>query len=57
MQSAEATGWLFLLIPLVAYFVAVTITNAFYSRYFIGVIPGVAVAFAISLYRYFRKAA
>lgn len=57
MQSAEATGWLFLLIPLAAYFVAVTITNAFYSRYFIGVIPGVAVAFAISLYRYFRKAA
>jgi len=57
MQSAEATGWLFLIVPLVAYVVAVTITNAFYSRYFIGVIPGVAVAFAISLHRYFRKAA
>ncbi len=57
MQSAEATGWLFLLIPLAAFFVAETITNAFYSRYFIGVVPGVAVAFAISLYRYFRKAA
>jgi len=57
MQSAEATGWLFLLIPLAAFFVAETLTNAFYSRYFIGVIPGVAVAFAISLYRYFRKVA
>lgn len=57
MQSAEATGWLFLTIPLAAYVVAETITNAFYSRYFIGVIPGVAIAFAISLHRYFRKAA
>lgn len=57
MQSAEATGWLFLIVPLAAFLVAATITNAFYSRYFIGVIPGVAVAFASSLHRYFRKAA
>ena len=57
MQSAEATGWLFLLIPFAAFFIAETLTNAFYSRYFIGIIPGIAVAFAISLYRYFRKAA
>jgi hypothetical protein len=30
-------------------------TNAFYSRYFIGVLPGVAVAFAFTLWRHFRK--
>ena len=57
MQSAEATGWLFLIVPLIAFVVAETITNAFFSRYFIGIVPGVTVAFAISLYRYFRRAA
>ncbi len=46
MQSAEAIGWLFLTIPLAAFLVAEWKTNAFYSRYFIGVLPGVAVAFA-----------
>ena len=30
-------------------------TNAFYSRYFIGVLPGVAVAFAVCLWRRFRQ--
>jgi hypothetical protein len=54
MQPAEATGWLFLAIPLAAFVVAVWKTNAFYSRYFIGVLPGVAVAFAFMLWRHFR---
>jgi hypothetical protein len=54
MQSAEAVGWLFLSIPLAAFVVAEWKTNAFYSRYFIGVLPGVAVAFAFLLWRYFR---
>jgi Dolichyl-phosphate-mannose-protein mannosyltransferase len=54
MQSAEAVGWLFLVIPLAAFFVAEWKTNAFYSRYFIGVLPGVAVAFAFLLWRHFR---
>ncbi len=55
MQPAEATGWLFLAIPLAAFVVAVWKTNAFYSRYFIGVLPGVAVAFAYMLWRHFRR--
>lgn len=57
MQSAEAIGWLFLGIPLAAFLVAEWKTNAFYSRYFIGVIPGVAVAFSCFLWRHFRRAA
>ena len=55
MQSAEAVGWLFLSIPLAAFLVAEWKTNAFFSRYFIGVIPGVAVAFAFLLWRHFRR--
>jgi hypothetical protein len=55
MQPAEAIGWLFLGVPLAAFFVAEWKTNAFYSRYFIGVLPGVAVAFAFALWRHFRK--
>ncbi len=57
MQSAEAIGWLFLGIPLAAFVVAEWKTNAFYSRYFIGVLPGVAVAFAFCLWRHFRRVA
>ncbi|HLI62201.1 MAG TPA: glycosyltransferase family 39 protein [Terriglobales bacterium] len=56
MQAAEAVGWLFLSIPLAAFVVAEWKTNAFYSRYFIGVLPGVAVAFALLLWRHYRKA-
>lgn len=55
MQSAEAIGWLFLAIPLAAFVVAEWKTNAFYSRYFIGVLPGVAVAFASLFWRHFRR--
>jgi hypothetical protein len=55
MHSAEAIGWLFLAIPPAAFVVAVLKTNAFYSRYFIGVLPGVAVAFAFLLWRHFRR--
>lgn len=56
MPSHEAIGWLFLTIPLAAFLVAEIKTNAFYSRYFIGVLPGVAVAFAILVWRNFRRA-
>ena len=55
MGSVEAVGWLFLGIPLAAFVVAEWKTNAFYSRYFIGVLPGVAVAFACLLWRHFRR--
>ena len=57
MSSHEAVGWLFLAIPLAAFVVAEWKTNAFYSRYFIGVLPGVAVAFAFLVWRHFRKVA
>ena len=56
MQSMEAIGWLFLSIPLIAFVVAEWKTNAFYSRYFIGVLPGVSVSFAFLLWRHLRKA-
>jgi hypothetical protein len=55
MPSAEVIGWLFLGIPFAAFVVSMK-TNAFYSRYFIGVLPGVAVAFAVFLWRHFRRA-
>jgi hypothetical protein len=54
MQSAEAIGWLCLTIPLGAFIVSFE-TNAFYSRYFMGVLPGVAVAFSVLMWRHFRR--
>ncbi len=56
IQSGEAIGWLFLVIPLVGFLLAEWKTNAFYSRYFIGVLPGVAVAFSYWVWRHFRSA-
>lgn len=55
MPPPEVIGWLFLAIPLAAFIVSMK-TNAFYSRYFIGVLPGVAVAFAVFLWRHFKRA-
>jgi len=54
MSSGERTGWFFLLIPLVGFVGAVVVTNAFHPRYFIGMLPGVAVAFAAAIYRIFQ---
>jgi len=55
MEEGEAIGWLFLTIPLLGFVLAELGTNAFFSRYFICVLPGVAVAFACLLWRNFRK--
>jgi hypothetical protein len=55
MEEREAIGWLFLTIPLIGFVLAELGTNAFFSRYFICVLPGVAVAFACLLWRNFRK--
>jgi hypothetical protein len=55
LESGEAIGWLFLTIPLIGFVLAELGTNAFFSRYFICVLPGVAVAFACLLWRNFRK--
>jgi hypothetical protein len=54
MQSAEALGWLFLAIPLAGFIAAELKTNAFAVRYFLGIVPGVAVAFACCMRRQFR---
>ena len=54
MHAGEMIGWLFLVIPLVGFLLAEWKTNAFFSRYFIAVIPGVAIAFSGWVWRYFR---
>lgn len=54
MQPAERVGWLFLLIPLTGFVLAELVTNAFDARYFIGMLPGVAFAFACLFWRCFR---
>jgi hypothetical protein len=55
MNAGESIGWLFLCIPLAGFVLAELGTNAFYSRYFICVLPGVAVAFSCLLWRRFGK--
>jgi len=50
-QAGETIGWLFLCIPLVGFAVAELKTNAFLGRYFIGVLPGVAIAAACLVWR------
>lgn len=55
MSASESVGWLFLCIPLAGFVLAELGTNAFFSRYFIGALPGVAVAFACLLWRHFGK--
>ena len=54
-SSGERLGWLFLLIPVAGYIAAKLVTNAFYNRYFIGMLPGVAVATACLSQRIFRN--
>ena len=56
MQPAEALGWFFLSIPLAGFVLAELRTNAFLPRYFIGALPGIAVAVACWLWRYSRNA-
>jgi hypothetical protein len=51
MSDGERAGWLFALIPAAGVVCAVLVTNAFTWRYFINVIPGVAVAFACLMSR------
>jgi hypothetical protein len=55
MQPAESLGWFFLCIPLAGFVVAELKTNAFVARYFIGALPGVAVAFSCWSWRHFHK--
>jgi uncharacterized membrane protein len=55
MSEGEAIGWLFLCIPLAGFVAAELKTNAFAVRYFLGVVPGVAVAVSCCLWRHFRN--
>jgi uncharacterized membrane protein len=55
MLRSERLGWYFLLIPIAGFVAAKLVTNAFYNRYFIGMLPGVALAFACALWRHFRQ--
>jgi len=55
MEAGESIGWLFFCIPLAGFFFAELGTNAFFSRYFICVLPGIAIAFSCLLWRHFRK--
>jgi hypothetical protein len=54
MPESERLGWYFFLMPIAGFVAAKLVTNAFYNRYFIGVLPGVALAFACALWRHFR---
>lgn len=56
MQPVESVGWLFFCIPLAGFAVARLATHAFATRYFIGVLPGIAVAFSCWFWRHFRNA-
>lgn len=55
MSTGEAVGWLFLCIPLAGFIAAELKTNAFAVRYFLPLVPGVAVAFACWTWRHFRQ--
>jgi len=55
MPPAESLGWFFLCIPLVGFVVAELETKAFLIRYFIGMLPGLAVAFSCLSWRRFHN--
>jgi hypothetical protein len=55
MLLVETIGWLYLCIPLAGFAAAELRTNAFAVRYFLALVPGVAVAFACWTWRYFRN--
>ncbi len=54
-SSAESLGWLFFSIPVLGFMLAELKTNAFLIRYFVGALPGVALAFACLISRHFSR--
>ena len=52
MSEAERFCWLFLTIPIAGFLVAELVTNHFFGRYFIAMLPGVSVASACFMSRY-----
>ena len=57
MADSERLAWFFLLISCSGYVVASLVTNVMYHRYFLSMLPGVAVAFSFLLWRHFRSVA
>jgi Dolichyl-phosphate-mannose-protein mannosyltransferase len=55
MQPSEQLGWFFGLIPMAGYIVALFVTKGFFNRYFISLLPGIAIAFSCLLWRQFRS--
>jgi uncharacterized membrane protein len=53
MRPSEQLGWFFGLIPVAGYILAKLGTNAFSPRYYIALLPGIAVAFSCLLWRQF----
>ena len=53
VSAAERTCWFALAIPIAGFVMARLITHAFVDRYFIGLLPGVAVGFSCLLWRRF----
>jgi hypothetical protein len=51
VSPGERTAWLFVTIPFAGFVVALLVTHAFLHRYFIGVLPGIAVGFACVIWR------
>lgn len=55
MHSTESLGWLFFFIPIFGFALAELKTNAFLIRYFVGALPGIALAFACLVSRHFSR--
>jgi hypothetical protein len=53
MPNAERLGWLYLLIPIFGFLLTFLGAQAYYERYFISALPGIAVAAASLLHRQF----
>jgi Dolichyl-phosphate-mannose-protein mannosyltransferase len=57
IEHSERLAWFFLLIPCFGFVIAKLVTNVLYHKYFITMLPGVAVAFSCLLWRHFRSVA
>ena len=55
MSAGERVGWLFLVVPLAAYFLGHLVTHTFHDRYVIGAGPGMVVGVTCLLRRYCRE--
>src|SRR5205823_12973808 len=51
ISDGERLCWLFALIPVTGYIGARFVTHAFFNRYFMGMLPGLAVAIACTSFR------